>query len=80
MNAPHDELMEDDPRILQASREYLAELEVGRRPDRQEVLARYPDLADALAECFDGIELAQSLRPPVPLPQLQPEFTASPIG
>ena len=80
MNAPHEELTEDDPRILQASREYLAELEAGRRPDRQEVLARYPDLADALAECFDGIELAQSLRPPVPLPQLQPEFTASPIG
>lgn len=80
MKSTFDEVTDDDPRILEASREYLAELEAGRRPDRQEFLARFPDLAEALSECFDGIDLAQSLRPPVPLPQLQPEFTASPLG
>lgn len=80
MNAHQDDLAEDDPRILQASREYLAELEAGRRPDRQIYLARFPELASQLSECFDGIELAQSLRPPAPAPQLQPEFTASPLG
>lgn len=80
MNTSHDDLAEDDPRILQASREYLAELEAGRRPDRQAFLTRYPELADQLSECFDGIDLAQSLRPSVPVPPLQPEFTASPLG
>lgn len=80
MNTSHDDLAEDDPRILQASREYLAELEAGRRPDRQAFLSRYPELADQLSECFDGIDLAQSLRPPVPVPPLQPEFIASPLG
>ena len=80
MKTTQDYLQEDDPRILQASREYLAELEAGRAPNRQEFLARFPELSDQLSECFDGIELAQSLRPPVPSPQLQPEFTASPLG
>ena len=80
MNAHQDDLTHDDARILQASREYLAELEAGRKPNRQEFLARFPELADQLSECFDGIDLAQSLRPPVPSPQLQPEFTAFPLG
>jgi serine/threonine protein kinase len=80
MNAPHDDLAEDDPRILASSREYLAELEAGRRPDRNAFIARFPELAEQLSECFDGIDLAQSLRPPTPLPSLQAEFTASPLG
>jgi serine/threonine protein kinase len=81
MNANRDELLadvEDDPRVLQASREYLAELEAGRKPDRAAILSRYPDLTETLSECFDGIDLAQSLRPPVMASQS--ELTASPIG
>ena len=80
MKSSFDDVTDDDPKILEASREYLAELEAGRRPDRQSFLARYPGLSEQLSECFDGIELAQSLRPPVPIPQMQPEFTASPLG
>lgn len=80
MSAHQDDLTQDDPRILRASREYLAELEAGHKPDRQSYLARHPELASQLSECFDGIDLAQSLRPPVPIPQLQPEFTATPLG
>lgn len=80
MSAPPDDLTQDDPRILQASREYLAALEAGHKPDRQAFLIRFPELAEQLSECFDGIDLAQSLRPPVPIPQLQPEFTATPLG
>lgn len=80
MSAHQDDITNDDPRILQASREYLAELEAGHKPDRKVFLARFPELADQLSECFDGIELAQSLRPAVPIPQLQSEFTASPLG
>ena len=47
----------DDPRLAQAVREYLKELESGQRPDRRRWLERYPDLADALGQCLDGLEL-----------------------
>ena len=80
MNPNSFDRTEDDPRILQASREYLSELEANRKPDRMAILAKFPGLADQLSECFDGIDLAQSLRLAVPIPQLQPEFTASPLG
>lgn len=78
MSTAPDDIDEDDPRLLQVSREYLAELEAGHRPDRQAYLTRYPELADALSECLDGIELAQSLKPiPAPAPT---EFSGSPLG
>jgi serine/threonine protein kinase/WD40 repeat protein len=51
----------DDPRVIAAVEEYLAALEAGREPDRDQFLARYPqDVAAALAECLDGLELVQS--------------------
>jgi serine/threonine protein kinase len=58
MSPTNDPAMQEDPRLLEAAREYLGELEAGRVPDRQAYIVRYPDLAAALAECFDGIELA----------------------
>lgn len=70
--------LEDDPRVLQASREYLAELERGKKPDRSLFLARYPELREVLSECFDGIDLAQSLRPPAV--ESTVEHFASPLG
>ncbi len=72
--------LEDDPRVLDLSRAYLAELESGRTPDRQAYLNQLPELAEVLSECLDGIELAHSLRPPVLLSSPPPEFSASPIG
>lgn len=77
MSRIFDEI-EDDPRLLQLSREYLIELEAGHRPDRAVYLARYPELADALSECLDGIELAQSFAKPPSTPA--PEFSGSPLG
>jgi serine/threonine protein kinase len=47
----------DDPRLLQAVQEFLAELEAGKRPNRQLFLKRYPDLAEPLAECLAGLDL-----------------------
>jgi serine/threonine protein kinase len=71
----------EDPRVLQAAREYLAELEAGRVPDRKAYLTRWPELASELAECFDGIELAHgaslTLKSPEPI---QPEYPASTLG
>lgn len=72
-----DDLSEDDPRMLQAAREYLAELEAGRQPDRKNYLQRYPDLAVALEDCFDGIDMAQSLRPTPPPTH---EIPTEPLG
>ena len=76
--APED--LDDDPRILEMSRNYLTELEAGHTPDRHAYLSRYPELAEALSECLDGIELAHSLRPAVSIPAPPSEFSASPIG
>ncbi|MBX3418798.1 MAG: serine/threonine protein kinase [Pirellulaceae bacterium] len=53
----------DDPRVLALAREYLAELEAGKIPQRKNFIERCPDLAEELGECFDGIELAQAMRP-----------------
>jgi serine/threonine protein kinase/Spy/CpxP family protein refolding chaperone len=78
MSRAFDEIDEDDPRILQLSREYLAELEAGRHPDRAAYLVRFPELAELLSECMDGIELAHSIgKPPV---HAAGEFSGTPLG
>jgi serine/threonine protein kinase/heme exporter protein D len=46
----------DDPRVVEALDEYLAALEAGQKPNRQEFLSRHAAIADALAECLEGIE------------------------
>src|SRR5262245_738114 len=46
----------EDPRVAQALQEYHLLLEAGGRPDRAAILARYPDLAPALAEAMAGLE------------------------
>ena len=46
----------DDPRVIAALDEYLAGLETGEKPNRQAFLARHADIAEALAECLDGME------------------------
>ena len=69
MSTDHSDL-EDDPRVIQAARDYLADLEAGRKPDRQAYYGRCPELAEAMSECFDGMELAHAagvaLRPAAP--------------
>jgi serine/threonine protein kinase len=50
----------DDPRLLQAVQEYLEEIEAGRRPNRQDLLRRYPGLAEPLARCLDGLDLVHN--------------------
>ncbi len=50
----------DDPRVLQALEEYQAALDAGLCPGRADFLARYADVAGALAECLDGLDLVRS--------------------
>ena len=47
----------EDPRVVQALHEYLAALEAAARPDRAEFLARHADIALALADYLDPLEL-----------------------
>ena len=53
----------DDPRLPRAVQEYLHELESGRCPDRRQWLERYPDLAEPLGQCLDGLDLLQRAAP-----------------
>src|SRR5947209_17629480 len=53
----------DDPRVTQVLEEYLAGLEAGQKPDRQQLQARYPDIAEALAECLAGLDSVQAATP-----------------
>jgi serine/threonine protein kinase/Flp pilus assembly protein TadD len=48
---------QDDPRVIAALEEYLAELESGHKPDRRGFLARHSEVAGPLAECLDGLDL-----------------------
>jgi serine/threonine protein kinase len=71
----------DDPRVLTIAREYLAELEAGAAPDRQAYLDRYPDVAGAVAECLDGVELAHAAGRAIrPGPAPTAELPAEPLG
>jgi serine/threonine protein kinase/tetratricopeptide (TPR) repeat protein len=47
----------DDPRVMRAVEEYLAALEAGRPPGRDEFLARHAAIAGRLGEYLDGLEL-----------------------
>src|SRR5262245_19719172 len=53
----------DDPRVVQALRQYLAAIEAGRKPDRNEFQSRFPEIAETLAECLDGLEFIQTAAP-----------------
>src|SRR5262245_36318844 len=52
-----------DPRVVQALEAYLASLEAGQAPDRQQFLAQHADIADELALCLRGLEFVQQAAP-----------------
>ena len=62
-STPHQPPTEDDPRMLRAVQEYLAELEAGRRPDRQAFAARFPDLSGGLAPYLDALDAVHGASP-----------------
>jgi serine/threonine protein kinase len=53
----------DDPRVVEAVEEYLAELEAGQRPERHGFLARYAEIAPVLADCLDGLQFVHAVSP-----------------
>src|SRR5262249_31278371 len=54
----------EDSRLTQALEEYRTLLEAGRRPQRQDFLARYPEVAEALSECLAGLEFVHAAANP----------------
>jgi serine/threonine protein kinase len=53
----------DDPRVVRAVKEYLAQAEAGGQPSRSEFVARYPDIAEPLGRCLAGLEFVQAAAP-----------------
>jgi tRNA A-37 threonylcarbamoyl transferase component Bud32 len=51
---------EDNPRVMEALREYQAAVDAGRRPNKRELLSRYADVAGELTDCLEGLELLRS--------------------
>jgi serine/threonine protein kinase len=86
MNANSDP-SQDDPRLLQATQEYLAELEAGQRPERRAFVARFPGLAEALAPYLDALDAVHAggarlhqLSASPPLPATAETLPSEPLG
>src|SRR5262249_12207522 len=80
----HSTVPLDDPRLLEAVREFQAALEAGKKPDRLALQARYPEGAEVLAGCCDALEFMHAAAPslvadgiPPVADDLQPEL---PLG
>ena len=50
----------ENPRLLAAVQEYMAALDAGQQPSRQEFLTRYADIAEELAACLDSLTFLHS--------------------
>jgi serine/threonine protein kinase/Flp pilus assembly protein TadD len=70
----------DDPRVVAALEEYVAALEAGEPLDCRSFVARYPDIAGALAACLAGLEFVQDAGAPLrqPATACAPEGTEAP--
>src|SRR5438128_438725 len=62
----------DDPRLARALEEYQAALDAGTKLNRHELLARYPDIAEKLAECLEGLEFVHTVAPQLQEPARAP--------
>jgi serine/threonine protein kinase len=58
-----DESIQDDaihPRVFEAMQEYTAAIDAGKRPNRQELLAKYADVAEELSAYLHGVAFLDS--------------------
>ncbi|MGI9457106.1 MAG: serine/threonine-protein kinase, partial [Aeoliella sp.] len=62
-NKPLGSAGNQDPPLAEILEDYLAELAQGEKPDRDGLLARYPELNEQLTECLDGLELVHHVAP-----------------
>jgi serine/threonine protein kinase len=53
----------EDPRVVALVQEYLALAEQGKSPNRNDYVNRYPELAVAVQQCLDGLDLVRAEAP-----------------
>jgi WD40 repeat protein/serine/threonine protein kinase len=58
----------EESRVIRAVQDYLALMEAGHKPDRKEFVGRYPEIAEALAECLAGLEFVHGAAPDLSQP------------
>jgi hypothetical protein len=58
----------EEPRVIAALEEYLADVGGGKPPDREAFLTRHAGIAAALAPCLDGLDVLGYLQPDPPKP------------
>ena len=56
MDSGHNGVSVSEQRLDEVVTAYLKEVEAGRQPDRQALLAGYPDLAAGLVQFFDDLD------------------------
>ncbi len=81
-----DEDAAEDPRLLRAVREYMAALDAGERPSRREWIKRFPEIAQELSQCLDGLAFVHSAAGRIKASESEPEMhipegaVAKPLG
>src|SRR5579859_7021754 len=76
----------DDPRLLAAAKEYISELEAGRRPDRTAFIERFVAIRAELEPYLDALDLFHAAGPqmgsatPQSVPQAEDPLPAEPLG
>ena len=53
----------EDPRIIRGIQQYREALERGDRPDRDQILKQYPEVAEELAGCLDTLDFVHQVVP-----------------
>jgi serine/threonine protein kinase/tetratricopeptide (TPR) repeat protein len=66
--------------VVRALEEYLAAVETGDPPDRQEFLRRHAEIQEELGRCLDGLEFIRAAVPATPLPAAGPAPTSLAMG
>jgi len=86
-----DSATHDEDRLLAAVKEYTAAVESGKRPNRQEFLAQYSDIATELSSCLNTLNFVQSAAAQLPgsdaasqiqktTEELNTDMAAKPLG
>ena len=70
----------DDPRVARALHEYVAALESGDPPDREEFLALHAEISSSLAACLDSLALVLAAAPRLRLNPGDHASAASPVA
>jgi serine/threonine protein kinase/Tfp pilus assembly protein PilF len=55
----------NDPRVLEQVEKYCSELEQGKSPNREQLLAKFPDIAEEVSACLNALEFVHRLTPEI---------------